>query len=408
MLTRHRASAGAAERLAIPAPRPRSVYSTRAMARPLALLLGSQHHPATARGRAARRCNGACCLVGLLGACAPEPGFPLPPVVWEGESVRVRMDDPGIEVCGGSFEALDRHATLVRQALLLEGDGLVEYSIGDEDFVDAACNLDAAAGCSSPTTGHVFTTIPMHEHELVHAVRILDPKLSLHGSPLEEGLATVFGGDRFDDDAPPLEPSIFLAKDQLMGALEYYHAGQMVALLLARYGTDAFRRFDTRASTMDEDGAFLATFDESKEQFVAANEMAPYCEQSQWWAPLLECDGEPAAADPMTGELVLSGSLDCSEADVYGPRAERMWASQHFRIDERTSTLAYHFDMPEDATLEVVACSGNCPERFAYLGTRDQVGSVRNGLPALEPGDYFLRVSRPLADDDGYFEVVLH
>lgn len=45
-------------------------------------------------------------LAAVLG-CAPEE-LPLPPVVWEGQTVRARMDDPGIQVCGGTFEALDR------------------------------------------------------------------------------------------------------------------------------------------------------------------------------------------------------------------------------------------------------------------------------------------------------------
>jgi hypothetical protein len=50
------------------------------------------------------------------------------------------MDDPGIQVCGGTFEALDRHAALVREAMLLEGDGVVEYSIADEDLVQDICS----------------------------------------------------------------------------------------------------------------------------------------------------------------------------------------------------------------------------------------------------------------------------
>ena len=346
-------------------------------------------------------------LMGLLGACAPEDELPLPPVVWEGESVRVRMDDPAIEVCGGTFEALDRHAALVREALLLEGDGVVEYSIGDQDFVDAACDLISVAGCTVPTKGYVFTTIPMHEHEIVHAVRVLDPKLTLSSSPLEEGLATMFGGDRLDDEAPVLDPSIILVDEQIHGALEYYHAGQTIALLLERHGVDAFRRFDTRASTVAEDEAFVAAFGESKEQFVVAIENTTYCEQSQWWAPLLECDVEPATADPLTNGLVLSGNLGCGETNVYGPRAGRMWTSQHFRLDQRTSILNYRIDIPEDATLEIIACQGGCPERFAYIGTSNEVGSVLNGLPALEPGAYLLRLSRPFNDDTGHFEVVI-
>ena len=64
--------------------------------------------------------------------------------------------------------------------------------------------------------------------------------------------------------------------------------------------------------------------------------------------------------------------------------------------------------MPDDAILEIVGCSGGCPERFVYLGTRDQVSSVLDGLPALEPGEYFLRLSRPATSrEDGRFQIVL-
>ena len=388
----------------IPERRPRRVQSTG----PVARLSDSTMEESRREGSGCMTAVGWSLLAGLLGGCAPDEELPLPPVVWEGKSVRVRMDDPGIEVCGGSFEALDRHAELVREALLLEGDGVVEYSIGDQDFVDERCNLDMPAPCTQVTTGDVFTSIPMLEHEIVHAVRVLDPELALLSSSFEEGLATMFGGDRFDDDGPPLDSSILLSERQLEGALEYYHAGQTMALLLERHGRDAFRSFNTLASTMGEDDAFLAAFGESKEQFVTATEDAAYCEQSQWWTPLLECDGEPATADPMTGALVLSGSLDCRSPDVYGPRSERMWTSRHFRLDETTNNLSYEFDIPEDAVLEIVACGGGCPSRFAYIGARDQLGSILHGVPALEPGEYFLRLSRPISGDDGFFQVVMH
>lgn len=389
----------------LPAHRPRRVQSMGSVVRRLAPMMASPRCGGRARRAAAA---GWTLLAGLCIACAPDEELPLPPVVWEGESVRVRMDDPGIEVCGGSFEALDRHAELVREALLLEGDGVVEYSIGDPAFVDERCDLDTSAPCTDSVTGDVFTSIPMHEHEIVHAVRLLDPELSLRSSPFEEGLATMFGGDRFDDDDPPLDPSILLIDEQLEGALEYYNAGQTMALLLERHGRDAFRAFDTLASTMNEDEAFLTAFGESKEQFVFAIEDSPHCEQSQWWIPLLECNGDPAAADPMTGALVLSGSLDCGSPDVYGPRSDRMWTSRHFLLDETTSDLAYEFDIPEDATVEIIACGGGCPDRLAYIGTNDQLGSVLNGVPSLQPGEYFLRLSRPVSDTDGSFQIVIH
>lgn len=350
------------------------------------------------------------CLLGLLGGCAPDDELPLPPVVWEGESVRVRMDDPAIEVCGGTFEALDRHAELVREALLLEGDGVVEYSIGDQDFVESACPHPelSPSGCATHPDGHVFARVPYIPHEIVHAVRIQDPSIASLSSAFEEGLATVFGSDPPIDDTIPLD-IVSLLEDPLVGGPEdYYRAGHMVAILLERHGIDAFRRFDVRARTTEEALAFLEAFGETKEQFADAAESAPHCEQSQWWKPLFECGGEPTVADPQTGRLTLSGNLDCGEPDVQGPEYGRMWASHHFRLDEPTSIVSYEFDMPDDATLEIVGCSLGCPRRFAYIGDRFDVGSVSDGLPGLEPGEYFLRMSRPIDGvGDGSFELVI-
>jgi hypothetical protein len=389
----------------LPAHRPRRVQSMCSVAR----------HPAPTMvsprcGPARQAAAGWTLLVGLFGACAPEEELPLPPVVWEGESVRVRMDDPGIEVCGGSFEALDRHAELVREALLLEGDGVVEYSIGDEELVDERCSRSDAspAACATFPAGNVFTSIPFVPHELVHAVRIQDPNIGFLSSAFEEGLATVFGSDPPTDDTIALDTLGILEEPLVTGPEEYYRAGHAMAILLNQHGIDSFRRFDVLARTTAEDRAFVQEFGETKEEFAVEAESAPHCEQSQWWVPLLECDGEPAVANPETGMLTLSGNVDCSAPDVQGPELGRMWTSRHFRLDEPTSTISYEFTMPEDATLEIVGCSSSCPQRFAYIGRSHEVGSIANGLPGLEPGTYFLRMSRPIdsgSDGDGWFEL---
>jgi len=327
--------------------------------------------------------------------------------------VRVRLDDPAIEICEGSFEALDRHAALVREALLLEGDAVVEYSIGDEAFVESACDFPfdgSSKACADGLEGHVFTADPFLPHELVHAVRRKDPHVGLLSSPFEEGLAMVYGDDFLPSYPIPLDVvGIFSSTSYIRGGDEYYYAGHMAAKLLDRHGVEALRRFDLQAREQDEDDAFVDVFGETKEDFAVFAEADPVCEQTQWWMPLLECDGPPVTADPTNDRLVLAGNLACGESDVKGPRAGMMWTSRHFQLDRRTSTLAYEIDMPEDATLEIAACAGGCPDRFVYSGTRNQVGSVLNGLPALDPGEYFLRMSRPVgSDDDGSFEVVLH
>ena len=384
------------------------VYWSSAVGRPLASSMASGRCIGPHRAIGAFRLMSA--LAGLLGGCAPDEEPPLPPVVWEGESVRVRMDDPEIEVCGGSFEALDRHAALVREALLLEGDGVIEYSIGDEDFVESVCPHPELSplGCTTFPAGSVFTRVPFIPHEIVHAVRIQDSEIGFLSSAFEEGLATVFGSDPPGDDMISIDALGIFEDPQVGGPAEYYQAGHLMAILLDRHGVDSFRRFDVLARTVDEDRAFLEEFGETKEEFAQVVESAPHCEQSQWWIPLLECDGEPAMVDPETGVLTLSGELDCDEPDVRGPEYGRMWASRHFRLDEATSVLSYAIDMPEDATLEIVSCSSGCPQRFAYIGGRLQVGSVANGLPGLEPDDYFLRMSKPVdSDGDGRFKIVI-
>lgn len=348
-------------------------------------------------------------LAAVLG-CTPEE-LPLPPVVWEGEMVRARMDDPGIQVCGGTFEALDRHAVLVREALLLEGDGVIEYSIGDQGFVDASCTaapVDTFIACTSRPEGHVFTTVPFHRHEIVHATRILDPSISRRSSIFEEGLATMFGDDDLGNGVGPLRVRELFEDAHVGGGIEYFGAGHAMANLLELQGVGAFRRFDELARTTNEDAAFIEAFGETKEEFADVAETMPICEQSQWWMPLVECDGEPLTADPETRQLTLSGNVSCGEPDVKGPADGRMWTSRRFRLDSPTTRWSYDFDMPEDATLEIVSCQGGCPQRFAYIGVKYEIWSYGdNALDDLEPGEYFLRMSRPVADDDGYFEVVI-
>lgn len=350
-------------------------------------------------------------LLASLGGCAPDE-LPLPPVVWEGDDIRARMDDPGLQVCGGSFEALDRHAQLVRDALLLEGDAIIEYSIGDQEFVNAPCARPLAtspAGCASLGDGYVFTTEPFHPHEIVHALRILDPLIDRLRSPVfEEGLAVAFGSDTLGNGIGPLDVADLFADQRIGGSKDLFRAGHTVAALLDRHGAAAFRRFDTLARSMNEEDAFEAAFGETKDQFAAVTETLPLCEQSQWYIPLLECDGEPITADPDTGLITFTGNLSCPEADVQGPDFGRMWTSRHFRLDGRTSIFSsYQLDMPEDITFEIVSCHGGCPERFAYEGTRYQITSYGNGIADLQPGDYFLRLSRPVSDDDGHFEITI-
>lgn len=356
-----------------------------------------------------RRAAGASLALALALGCSAEE-LPLLPVVWEGQSIRVRMDDPGIEVCGGTFDALDRHAALVREALLLAGDDIIEYTIADQDLVDSVCASEASSspdGCTYPEGGLVYTTVPYVPHELVHATRLEDPELRFLSFPIEEGLATLFGADSHGDQIIPLDALGIFAEDYVTGFDEYHRAGQTMAILLDLHGVEEFRRFELTARTLGEDRAFEDVFGESKQEFAETAEGQPHCEQSQWWAPLLECDGEPVTPDPITGAVTLTGNVDCAEADVRGPDFGRMWVSRHFRLDQRTSTLTHQFDMPDDATLEIVSCEGGCPERFAYIGTSDQVGGILNGLPDLEPGEYFLRMSRPVAEGGGQFEIVL-
>jgi len=319
------------------------------------------------------------------------------------------MDDETIPVCGGTFDALDLHARLVRDAMLLEGrDRVIDYSIGDGDFIGDYCGTENAAGCAHPESGDVLVVAAFTPHEIVHAARALDPEIRHLSQPVEEGLATLFGSDVPGLGVIPLDVLDILEDRDMEGLDEYYRAGHVIAAVFQLYGIEAFRQFDLLARGVAENDAFLSAFGETKVKFAERAETMPVCQSTQWWMPVLECDGDADLPDPKTGRIVLSGDVRCGEVDVVGPNPYgAMWTSRHFRVTEKTFDLLYEIDMPEDSTLEIVGCQYGCPDRFVYRGGARDVGGITKGIPSLEPGEYFLRMSRPVSDDDGHFEVVL-
>ncbi|MCH9687434.1 MAG: hypothetical protein K0V04_38725 [Deltaproteobacteria bacterium] len=340
-------------------------------------------------------------IAATLTGCSDEPA--LPPVAWESDVLRVRVEDPTTVICEGSFEAIERHATLVRDVLALDGrDRILDYSVVEPDSIGQWCSSTSTA-CTHSPPGQVFTATPVLLHEVTHAVRILNPDTRLLSPALEEGMAVLYGDEVFRAQTPPLMAESLL-QEQIVTVDQYLRTGLLTNILVQRHGLDDFMRFDRLAATTPEDEAFAEVFGETKDQFAQAADDHEACAPQQWREPLLECDDAPVMPDPATGRIVLTGNLSCGDPQVVGPTFSWMTTTRHFRVLESHSSPGHRVDVPRGTTVELVGCQAGCPERYYYDYF---AGPVRGYFPTLEPGDYVVRLTRPVADDAGPFTLEL-
>lgn len=122
----------------------------------------------------------------LAGACGDDE-VARPPIIWEGEHLRYGTDSD-LELCAGTLPYLDGVTGHLAKALE-QPDATVDY-YWLPDGVDPYCANDNVLGCT-PAERETFSTLAVHQHELVHALR-WPGTLYL---PLEEGLAEAYGDD---------------------------------------------------------------------------------------------------------------------------------------------------------------------------------------------------------------------
>lgn len=327
-------------------------------------------------------------------ACQPDD-VELPPILWEGHSLRYRSDEPIDRICGGTFEHLDERAAHIG-ALFDDSRPVVDYvwtpGARLQDFCEGStlgCQVDGAA----------FTIFPLNEHELVHARG--------HGGQraLEEGVAVAFGDDQVlagnieDSDLETVlrESGPFSLPD----GVHYPRLGHFVSYLRAFYGHRALVEL-IDATSIDDDYDRLAAAVESvlgipMDEVLADYEASyPICDSTHFRYDGFDC-GRNTVALPLerSEEIDISVRVGRDEATTLGPRAGEIWTvltldvptSGRFGLDVFTEEAG------TNPQIRLRQCDAACDEIDLSL---PEGPGVWSGLsPCLSAGAYSLRLSLP-------------
>ncbi len=222
-------------------------------------------------------------------AACEEPALEDQPgeVVFEGDFVEFRVTDDAPEFCAGVPEYLDRYTGALYDELRVDpGHGLVSYSLVDPDEVrhegDLLIGFESSQG--------VTTGVPVHEHELVHAVQRRG-----YGRQylLTEGLAELFGGDastleRMSTDGSTEELVEHVEEERGIRGYAYGDAGRFVAYFDHRFGRDVLLRLLESTSREDVSVEQFSSKVEDVtgtpwEDIATGYDDSEVCEQHAYW-----------------------------------------------------------------------------------------------------------------------------
>jgi hypothetical protein len=259
-------------------------------------------------------------LVTCAGGCQRDDDG-LPPVQVQGRFLSYAADDE-IVICDGTVPLTEAWMEAVALYLGMDPDQILPttYYFVDSSLLEEMCSPNAG-GCIDRADGrfYIFSTGPIDEHELVHAV---DYSAWPRRQPLlHEGLASAF-----EQDTPPLYYSF--TPDEIDIAIEaessadisVYSVGHyLVYWMLTRYGPEAFERFWYATSRPTTAADFRATFHdsfgESLDEMLAYVDVygGPIC-------PIPICVGDPLAWEEGTWRT--ESPRSCADDAVVGFTSE--------------------------------------------------------------------------------------
>lgn len=268
-------------------------------------------------------------VLAVSSACSDEPEPP--PIVWEGEHVRFGTDADESTLCAGTLPYLDGAVGHLKE-IFGRPDARVDYYWMPEG-TEPYCRRDGN-GCTND--GGVFTRYPIHQHELVHAIRY-PGGLYL---PLEEGLAEAHGDDW---DRFTIQGDI---RDLLQDPADGYIPGQgyglaahFVSYLETTHGLDALLELDAatryEGSYSQAEAAFEQVYDRSLDAEIADYEAEyPGCDTLAFRDKAFDCSRNVVAAPTdVGGELDMIVSLACDDPTVLGPRLGKRWTTVALDIE---------------------------------------------------------------------------
>lgn len=269
-------------------------------------------------------------------SCAPEPS-----TRWLGHYLHF-VTDLDVPICEGTFHRQERLVELLAAEFGAVIDTPVWFELTTPDDAHERCESESAFGCYRHRREKIYSSLPYHPHEIVHAVAAAAAWTG--PTAFTEGLAEAYShGARSGTDRLPVAE--VLADFQLTRD-HYYTMALFVRFLLERHGVAAFGAF-MRATEFEDDvdmfaPSFAAVFAEPLEAAIAAFEAYPTCQAWQNHVALMECADEatPWAENSWAVEV----DLRCASAEVVGPLNDKggpvMAANRTLVVDADALALA--------------------------------------------------------------------
>jgi hypothetical protein len=312
-------------------------------------------------------------LLSSLVTCATgcqhdDDGFPS--VQDQGRFLSYAADDD-VVVCDGTVPLTEAWMEAVALYLGMDPEQILPttYYFVDSPLLEKMCSY-SAGGCFDRVDGHfnIFSTRPIDEHELVHAIHFSawPRRLPL----LREGLASAF-----EQDTPPLVYSF--TPDEIDDAIEaesasanhsvYLIGHYLVYFMLTRYGPEAFEQFWYATSQPTTAADFRATFQdsfgESLDEMLADLQATPMCA-----IPI--CVGEPLAWEQ--GMWTTESPRSCTDGAVVGFTGESHDDLVRNELVEITQAGTYDISVSESTVVRqgamVMSCQTSCDQWIIYDG----------------------------------------
>lgn len=317
----------------------------------------------------------------------------LPPILWEGEQVRFRSDEPLDRVCGGTLEHLDDRAAHIDD-LFEDPRDIVDFVWAPGPALEEYCELPTL-GCRRGRSA--FTVFALDEHELFHALREASAQRGL-----EEGMAVAFGDDRHlagevedsDIDTVLRTTGPFALPD----GTDYPRLGHFVSYLVATYGVETLVDLARTSNLWDGyddltrsvEATLGIAFDDVIDDYEASY---PACDSRDYRYDGFDCGRNIVAMPPQDGdEIDMTVRVACDEPTVLGPRAGEVWTM--ITLDVPTDGRHLISIVPSDAvpsTIHLRRCDATCDE----LEPTPAGGNLWMLTYCLRAGAYSLRLAVP-------------
>lgn len=359
---------------------------------------------------------------------------PPPPIVWEGEHVRIGTDIDPDAWCAGTFPRIDAFTGALEELFQVPESFVTSLYVFEPPITGTGvCPADwAACSYAAEHEGIAVTDRLPEDHEIVHA---LGSAFGNMPNFFEEGSACYWGtlGIEFPrnlDTRDVIERS-WLSPHLNRGNGEYALAAHFTSYLVHTHGFERYLALFHTSKKRQSQAAFEATFEQAM-GITLGRTIDDYEENSHRcrkptdiMRSYFECSREPELLIPNREGAVLEFNISCNDPNVIGPQNDasgvpRIWRDVTIELENRFRYFVIEIpdlNEPHTVSIDVKACHTDCnivAHGSRHLPPPEDPDLNPEGIPVqndfsweAEPGRYTLRISRA-ADDPGPVRVEIH